>query len=336
MKKRILSLALVLLLALCLTACGSADVSSTDSSADTSSVVESMNNGLTVAQLELTQGTGGMSYVITLRDEGFIIVDGGMGNNYYSKHSNTLFNYLFSRTPSGEKPVILGWFLTHFHNDHVELASEFLIEQADRLDVRNFYINSAGNDNSTREIEMEDLVKRAVDAHPNANKHYLQTNEKIEFPHCTVDVLLTSKNLNTRGETGPNNLSAVFKMNFDTGKSFLVTGDTDHDRLLQLFDKSSPVYRPLEELKCDIYQLPHHGRSLASLAEAAKLKERYEQLNPGIVFIPVSEKNCLNDEFYNDKKWAENYYLIYKSGAQTFNYSQTVTVNLEDLSTEFN
>ena len=125
-------------------------------------------------------------------------------------------------------------------------------------------------------------------------------------------------------------------MNFDTGKSFFVTGDTDHDRLLQLFDKDSPVYRPLEDLTCDIYQLPHHGRSLATLAEAQKLKVRYEQINPSIVFVPVSEKNCLNDEFYNDTKWAENYYLLYKSGAESFNYSATVTVNMEDLSVSYN
>ena len=272
MKKSIFSLFLVLLLIFSLTACGGSDVSSTDSnvSSNSSDVVEVMNNDLTVAQLELTQGTGGMSYVITLRDEGFIIVDGGMGNNYYEKHSNTLFNYLFSRTPAGEKPVILGWFFTHFHNDHVELGSEFLIEQADRLDVRTFYINPAGDDNSTREFEMEDLVKRAVDAHPNADKHYIKTNEKIEFPHCTVDILLTSKNLNTKGDTGPNNLSAVFKMNFDTGKSFFVTGDTDHDRLLQLFDKDSPVYRPLEDLTCDIYL--ENGRKVVRTCIALSIK----------------------------------------------------------------
>ncbi|MBO7217489.1 MAG: hypothetical protein J6V50_02180 [Clostridia bacterium] len=339
MKRILISILLVLCLVLSFSACGAKNPTpdaSSDSLDSTSSTESKEPNILSVAQLELSPGTGGMSYVITLKDEGFIIIDGGTGGStYYNKHSSTLFNYIFNRTPSGEKPVILGWFFTHFHSDHVQLASEFLIEQADRLDVRAFYINPAGDDDSSREFEMEDLVKRAVDAHPNADKNYIKTGQKIEFPHCTVDILLTSANLNTKGDTAPNNLSAVFKMNFDTDKSFLVTGDSDHDRILQLFNKNSDVYLPLEDLKCDIYQTPHHGRSLGDASDALRMKTRYEQLNPPIVFFPVAQKHYEEDEFYNDKKWAENYYLINNSGAQCFHQSLTVTVNMEDLSIDY-
>ena len=131
--KKLLSLSLAICMLFCLAACGGnkTDDSSSNSSSDVTEAAP-LNNPLTVAQLELTDGTGGMSYVVTLKDEGFIIIDGGMGNNYYSKHSSTLFDYLFSRTPNGQKPVILGWFVTHFHNDHVENTSEFLIEYADK------------------------------------------------------------------------------------------------------------------------------------------------------------------------------------------------------------
>lgn len=331
--KRILALILALLMLLTLSACNSGDGNKPEESG--SEVIEKVDNGLTVAQLQLTDGTGGMSYVITLKNEGFIIIDGGMGNNYYSKHSGTLFNYLFKRTTKGENPKILGWFFTHFHNDHVENAAQFLKEYADKVDVSTFYINPAGDDDSTRELDMEALVREGMDANPEADKHYLKTGEKIEFPHCTVDMLLTSANLNSNGDTGPNNLSAVFKMNFDNGKSFLVTGDTDHDRLLQLFNKSSDVYRPIEDLKCDIYQLPHHGRSLATSSDAMRLKTRYEQLTPSVVFVPVAKKNFETDEFYIDKKWPENYYLI-NSGAQVFHHSETITIDLEDLSFTYN
>lgn len=346
MKKILISLILVICLVLGISGCnsGSENIDSSTVPSGSSSVtssesqqeeVEKVNNPLSVAQLELVPGTGGMSYVITLRNEGFIIIDGGQGNQFYSRHSNVLFKYLFDRTTKGEKPVILGWFFTHFHNDHVECAAEFLKEQADRLDVRAFYINSPGGDDyEDRQTAMEDLLESGMNAYPNAERHYLVTGEKIEFPHCTVDTLLTSSNLNSNEDTRPNNISAVFKMNFDTGKSFLVTGDTDHNRVLQLFDKSSSVYRPLEDLKCDIYQTPHHGRSLATAEEPLKLKTCYEQLNPQIVFIPISEKNLKADEFYNDSKWAENYYLINESGAEIYHHSQTATVNMEDLSTE--
>ena len=124
-------------------------------------------------------------------------------------------------------------------------------------------------------------------------------------------------------------------MHFDTGKSFLVTGDTDHDRLLQLFNKDSEVYRPLEDLKCDIYQAPHHGRSLGTSSDAMRLKTRYEQLMPTIAFFPVVQKNFETDEFYTDNKWPENYFLI-NSCEQVYHQSQTITINLEDLSFSYN
>ena len=122
--KKFLALFLVVCMMFCFAACNGnkADESSSNVNSDVTEAAQ-LNNPLTVAQLELTDGTGGMSYVVTLKDEGFIIIDGGMGNNYYSKHSSTLFDYIFSRTPKGQNPVILGWFVTHFHNDHVDRKS---------------------------------------------------------------------------------------------------------------------------------------------------------------------------------------------------------------------
>ncbi|MBO7217490.1 MAG: MBL fold metallo-hydrolase [Clostridia bacterium] len=290
-------------------------------------------NSITVAQLEMVPGTGGMSYVITLRDEGFIIIDGGQGARFYDTHAKILYEYLIKRS-NGKKPLILGWFFTHFHLDHVACAGEFLKEHTEDITVKAFYINHPGYDDKTRDFEMEELLNSGMDMHPHAEKYYLKTGEKINFPYCVVDVLLTSENLNNNGETGPNNISSVFKVNFDSGKSFLVTGDSDHDRLLQLFDKNSQVYRPLEELKCDIYQVPHHGRSLATELDAINLKECYEQIMPKMVFFPIHKESYETCEFYLDKKWAENYYLIYESGAKCFHHTQTVTVDIADLSVE--
>lgn len=335
--KKFLALFLVVCMMFCFAACNGnkADESSSNVNSDVTEAAQ-LNNPLTVAQLELTDGTGGMSYVVTLKDEGFIIIDGGMGNNYYSKHSSTLFDYIFSRTPKGQNPVILGWFVTHFHNDHVENVAEFLKEYADKLDVRGFYINSPGkNDYEERQTEMETLVQAAIDAHPNAIQHYLKKDEKIEFPHCVVDILATSSNLATNEATDPNAISAIFKMNFDTGKSFLVTGDTVLNRVNQLFDEKSPIYRPLEDLKCDIYQVPHHGRTLGTPGDASILKTNCEKLGVSIVFFPVPKKQMQTVEYYTEKMWADNYYLINNSGASVFHHTQTVTVNMEDLTYTF-
>lgn len=294
--------------------------------------IEASKNILSVGQLRLSDGTGGMSYVITLKDEGFIIIDGGMGNNYFKTHSKTLYNYLKARTPEGEKPVILGWFATHFHNDHVENVAQFLKQYSNELDVKGFYINHPGKDNYTnRQTGMEKLVAEAMNCYPNVTPHYLKKDEKIEFPHCTVDVLVTSDYIGSDRATDPNAISAIFKLNFDTGKSFLVTGDTTLTRVIDLFSSNTSVYHPIADLKCDIYQVPHHGRPLGYVSEAAKLKEYYKLLGIKIVFIPVPKVQLETVEYYTDSKWADNYYLIYDSGATVFHHSETVTVNMADL-----
>lgn len=343
MKRILISLMLVLILVFGITACNSEKTADQGASSDASSTVstpsepevEPVDNILSVTQLPLQAGTGGMSYVITLKNEGFIIIDGGTGGNYYNINSQPLFNYLYQHTTKGEKPVILGWFITHFHSDHVQNTAEFLIEQGDRLDVRAFYINSPGKNNyEDRQTEMEALVDTAMAKFPNAEQHKLQKDEVIKFPHCDVDVLLTSAQLNASRSTKPNNISAVFQMRFDTGKTFFVTGDTDHNRLIQLFDEKSEYYRPLEDLKCDVYQAPHHGRSLATSSEAMKLRDLYKKMDIKVVLFPVDETNWGKEPFYNDKVWYENYYLINDSGAEVFHHGKAVTVNMEDLTTE--
>ena len=171
-------------------------------------------NKLSTAQLYMVPWTGGMSYVITLRDDGFIIIDGGQGSRFYNDHARVLYNYLIKRS-NGDKPHILGWFFTHFHLDHVACAGEFLQEHRNDIVVDAFYINPAGNDDSTRDFEMEELLQKGMDSHPCAKQYYLSTGDKFSFPHCKVDILLTASDLCSYGYTSPNHISAVFRVEFE-------------------------------------------------------------------------------------------------------------------------
>ncbi len=289
-------------------------------------------NKLSIAQLYQVSWTGGMSYVITLRDDGFIIIDGGQGDRFYEAHSKVLYKYLTDRS-GGKKPKILGWFFTHFHLDHVVCASEFLIKHKDDIEVEGFYINPPANDDSNRDFAMEEVLDKGMDAHPDTKRVYLKIGDKFTFPHCTVDMLLTSTDLCRYGYTSPNHVSAVFRMAFDNGTSFLVTGDSDNDRMLRLMDENDPLYRPFEEIKSDIFQSPHHGRILGNHEEAARFAEALKMMAPKVAFFPICKESYETDEFYLSEDWADNYYLIH-SGANCFHHSETVTVNLDDFSFE--
>lgn len=289
-------------------------------------------NKLSIGQLYQVPWTGGMSYVITLRDEGFIIIDGGQASRFYRDHEKVLFEYLVKRS-GDKKPKILGWFFTHFHLDHVACAGEFLIEHKDDIEVDGFYINPPGDDDNTRDFEMEEVLKKGMDAHPDTERHYLNTGDKFEFPHCSVDLLLSATDLCRYGYTSPNHISAVFRVAFDNGTSFLVTGDSDNDRMLRLFDPNDPLYRPFDELKCDVFQSPHHGRILGNHEEAAKFAEVLKEMKPKIAFFPICQGSYDTDEFYSSEAWADNYYLIH-SGAKCFHHSETVTVDMDNFSFE--
>ena len=289
-------------------------------------------NKLSVGQLYMVPWTGGMSYVITLRDDGFIIIDGGQGGSYYNEHASILFDYLIKRT-NGKKPKILGWFFTHFHVDHVALPGEFLIEHKNDIEVEGFYINPPGDDDSTRDFAMEEVLKRGMDAHPDTKRYYLNTGDKFSFPHCTVDILLSAADLCRYGYTYPNNISAVFRIAFDNGTSFLVTADSDNDRLLRLIDEQDSLYRPFDEICSDIFQSPHHGRILGNHEESARFAEVLKRMNPKVAFFPVCRESYETDEFYSSECWADNFYLLH-SGAKCFHHSETVTVNMDDFSFE--
>ncbi len=290
-------------------------------------------NGLTVAQLYMVPWTGGMSYVITLRDEGFIIIDGGQGSSYYNDNAKVLYDYLIKRS-NGSRPKILGWFFTHFHLDHVACAGEFLQEHKDDIELQGFYINPAGDDDATRDFEMEELLEKGMDAHPDATRRYLKTGEKIDFPYCYVDILLTECDLTPEGYRGPNNISAVFMFRFENGRNFLVTGDSDIARMMRLFDEQDSLYRPLKELRFDIFQSAHHGRTLGTYEEARDFADCLKKLpKPSVCFFPIQKGSFETDTFYKDECWADNYYLLH-SGAKCFHHSETVTVNIEDMSIE--
>lgn len=273
---------------------------------------------------------GGMSNVITLRDKGFIIIDGGQALMHYKEHSEVLYDYLKARSNS-DKPVILGWFFTHFHSDHIACAANFLIDHRDDIIVKGFYINDPGAVIQCRDLEMEELLQKAMEAHPEAIRHTLKTREKIEFPYCYVDILHTESDEPESEHSSLNTISAAFMVVFDNGRSFTVLGDCSLRSLTRFIDENDPLYRSKSELKSDVLQVPHHGRPLGTVEDSVKNAEYYKTVSPSVCFFPIHRESFEKDEFYTEEKWADNYYLLH-SGAKCYHHSDTVTVDMDDLS----
>lgn len=281
-----------------------------------------MNNKLTVSMLQ----TGGMSLVLTLKDRGFIIIDGGDEQVDYLKHSKMFMDFLKNNSPT-EKITVLGWFFTHFHYDHVSLATRFLIENRDILDVKGFYINpfcEVGDDNDQL---MRDNLFEAIKHYPDAKVHYLKTGEKLTFPFCYVDIFLSAEDDSPFGRINQNFVSAAFKVVFENGKSFLVTGDCDTGRLLRLLDSEDEVFRTDSELKCDVVQVAHHGLPMYHKPELFGNDEFMKKVDPTIALFPVDKERFKSDERFREPKWADNYYVMH-SGATCYYSEEIVTVDM--------
>lgn len=289
----------------------------------------------TVAQLELTDH-GGMSYVVQLTDGSFIVIDGGHSDkenfNSYAFNSGILRDYLFANK-AGDKPVISCWMITHFHLDHVDTASQFLIDYKDKITVKKFAYNHPGKEEHLRDIEREEYWQEAMECYPHAERHLMVTGETLSFPGCKVDVYLTESDKYPEYSRDQNCISAAWKMTFDNGRSFTVLGDCPVSRLFPLYTEGNKLYKTPETLSSDVLQVPHHGLPIGSIDEMNKNVRFYEMVSPKICLFSQYSKRFYTDERYKEEKGPDNYRLIKLVGEENcYHHTQTTVICMSDLS----
>ena len=293
------------------------------------------NGRMTVAQIA-TNESGGMCYAIHLKDGSFIIIDGGQadidGADSYDDNSQALMDYIRSMSDDA-KPVISAWFITHFHLDHVDMATRFIEEQKENFDIKLFAYNSPGKYENISEDERFANWENALGLYPNALRRVLKTGETYDFAGASVRVLMAEDFRYYKDPPSQNHISAAFMISFENGRKFAVLGDCDTERLHQLMITDSSVYQPLDNLKCDLLQVPHHGLPMGSKAFIDKNLELYKIMNPKICFFPVDEERYSTDaKFFDNPFYSDNYYLLTTRKEKCYHNSKTVVVDVSDLS----
>ncbi|MBR2432968.1 MAG: hypothetical protein IKB23_08635, partial [Clostridia bacterium] len=236
---------------------------------------------ISVTQMALASGDG-MSYVVTLEDGSFLIIDGGVDNAAYKTE---LYSFLFTHNTAYAKPRVT-WMFTHAHNDHVGLATNFVEEYKDLVDfiavAYNFASSQLSGDGGTY---ASDLVQAFNTHAPNAKHYTYRTGDVLELAGVSIEILATHEDVYMYRNTAvnENGLSSVWKMNFtSSGKSMMITGDaTDKivDHLYEVYDSSV--------LKSDVLQAAHHGTSAAP--ESEYLDDVYAMIAPDIILCPGPE-----------------------------------------------
>ncbi len=257
-------------------------------------------------QLELdnSEVNCGMSYVIQLDDESYIIIDGG----YFTPGEDMrLFSLLKSHTVN-PWPVIRGWFFTHGHQDHIGCFMNFVRHYMEGAIIEKLYFNfqdldlkkakgrwdKKKNDLATVD-EFYRIVEGISDLIPTQK---LNTNDIIDIGGVKIEVLCTPNDIQV--DNAPfNDYSVVLSVECE-GQKILFLGDTQKIGTKYLLENKA------DKLNAKFVQISHHGFDGAP-------KELYSAIKPEIALFP-----CPDYEFEKNKTSEVNSFILNGLGIKEY------------------
>jgi beta-lactamase superfamily II metal-dependent hydrolase len=236
----------------------------------------------TFTQMSLTRG--GMSYVARLTDGRFVIVDGG---EYNAEDCLQLYECLKENSPY-DIPTIALWIFTHSHSDHIGLATRFIADYKDEVNVQAFAYQFPDCDKISVSMENLEEMKKDIDtleeniqsSYPKATIYSLHTGQSYYFSGAEIEILWTVDDTYPAQYTSFNDLSAALRIKFDEGKTVLLLGDCMHEACRRI------AHRYGDYLKSDILQVTHHGLIGGD-------KELYEWIDPEICLWTIAQERFL-------------------------------------------
>lgn len=203
----------------------------------------------------------GNSFVFQLKNGHFVINDGGDENDV-----EYLLDYLESKAPKGQKPIIEAWIITHSHNDHMgvflalsdnpKLFNRFYVEEVYFTESNEVSHDERGGSSNPGahtfySKTVPSMMKSTKGDAPNVYR--MRTGERYYFNDITMDVVYTLDLLNYEEWKTWNATSTVLMYTIE-GQKVLMTADTDYEcqrLMLDIYDD--------EYFDVTVYQTPHHG-----------------------------------------------------------------------------
>ena len=207
-----------------------------------------------------TRANGGMSYVMQLPDESFIVVDGGYDthNGRTSRDAENLYKLLMENKPaSHEKPIIAAWFITHLHGDHFGALMRFAETHANDVTVQGFYFNFPQGT-----IESEDgtisgggsTVKSAMKKFAGAKLYNkLHSGMQLGFAGAEISIICTFEDVYPNTFADANDTCTVFRVTLGNQR-IMILGDARENQSAVM-----ETTIPRSELECGMVQVAHHG-----------------------------------------------------------------------------
>lgn len=267
-----------------------------------------VDGDVTVTQLDrlgyyqLNNGAPGICNIVKLADGRFAIIDGGPDDRIVqpmsrgedgqwrederitSHDKEDIYNFLLSET-GGKKPVIALWIITHAHLDHIGLATKFIEEYRERIDLEVVGYNFPDFD--TVDIDHEnpkgigvlvDRFKEAV-SKTRAKTWIMRSGQRMKLAGCILEVLYTHEDTFPHYGNGRfpwcNHMSAAVRF-IGKKRSFTALGDCESRLCRHMAERYGKA------MKSDILQVTHHGANGGYLP-------LYRLIDPDICFWTCSD-----------------------------------------------
>ena len=236
-----------------------------------------------------THDASGMSYVITLEDGRYIIIDGGYwykSSSGASRDANNLYNFLKSNNKRKDgKIVIAAWIFTHDHSDHHGAFSTFAdYGYGSKVELQ-YYISNFGDKSRYTQQPSGHLdtgIPGIISSKFNGSKKKIvpHTGQKITFCNTTFEFMSTQESHAPNKMELVNDASLIIRMTAN-GVKTLFLADTEAQTTSLLLNMYGST------LKSDIMQLAHHGFSGGSTTLYSKIAPKY-------TLWPTSQE-CFNE-----------------------------------------
>ena len=208
----------------------------------------------------LENGIGGMSYIITLSDSTFIIIDGG--NAYESDYhtSTNLLNKMkeLNKRPDG-KIIINAWIITHAHADHYQAFEMFSKKYANEVTLEQVIINIPSGQYAAGTYtydafnsdgkDINTIMKRFSN---DVELFIPHTGQEFYIKNIKVEALYTYEDFYPNNLVEFNNSSLVLRTTIE-GQT-IMWGADNYVEGCSIMNLMWSTY-----LKSDIVQMPHHG-----------------------------------------------------------------------------
>ena len=234
---------------------------------------------------EILDGNG-MSYVVTLADGRFIVIDGG-----YRQDACRLYRFLCDHNCRKDgKIVIAAWFMSHAHGDHFGALNEFAKTYGAEVTVEHFICNptrpSMFRNPAQGNTYFVDQLPTHLSNFGEVKRYRPHSGQVIRFCDAEFEILYTHEDFFPTKLPYMNDSSTVFRMKV-AGTTVLFMGDCEADSSKVISD----LYR--SELKCDVMQLNHHcysGGTIELYEHAAPAWAMWCTSNPAFEMRITGEK----------------------------------------------